>query len=152
MGHKPPPDPAHGLHMANELVEYLKGRKPRGFRSRPFISRDGDFLTYYFEDADHFAERVDDILTVYRSMDGNRFVGFKLKGVAHLLETVGDFFFHVFGEKGELLLSMLLIAGTMRTKETSALPIYQDFAEKTKAVPLNRQELPPIAKRKLQPA
>jgi hypothetical protein len=137
--------------MANELVEYLKGRRPLGFRSRPFISRDGDFLTFYFEDADHFAERVDDILTVYRSMDGNRFVGFKLKGVAHLLDTVGDFFFHVFGDNGELLLSMLLIAGTLKTKEASALPIYQDFVEKTRTVSVSRRDLPPITKRRTQP-
>jgi hypothetical protein len=123
--------------MATELMEYLKGRKPRGFHSRPYYSQEGDFLTYFFENQDHYAERLDDILTVYRSMDERRFVGFKLKGVVHLLKTLGDFKFDVFDRDGILLLSMLLIAGTMMTSEHSALPIYQQFASKTTDIQVN---------------
>ena len=125
------------------MSTYLAGRRPRGFKPSPFYSREGDFLTFYFEDRDHYSERLDEYLTVYRSMEGEKFVGFKLKGVAHLLSTVGDFFFHV-RDGVDLRLSMLLIAGTMRTKEYSALHAYQEFASKTVQVNLNRRELSPV--------
>ena len=127
--------------MADELTVYLKTAKPRGFRSRPFYSPEGDCLTFYFADEDHHAERMDEFLTVYRSMDRDKFVGFKLKGVAHLLELVGNFCFQVFDGNGDLKLSMLLAAGTMNTKEPCAVPAYQEFATKTSQVRVNKREL-----------
>jgi hypothetical protein len=130
--------------MANELIEYLHGRKPRGFEPRPFYSKEGDFLTFFFEGDDHYAERLDDVLTVYRAMTDDRFVGFKLKGVVHLLETLGDFFVHVTDDEDHLMLCMLLIAGVMKTKEPSALPVYQQFARKTDKVPIRKDDLIPV--------
>ncbi len=129
--------------MANELIEYLRGRKPQRFRSRPFYSKEGDFLTFFFQDEDHYAERVDKILTVYYAMESDEIVGFKLKGVLHLLQTLGDLSLEVVDDNGNLKLSMLLIAGTMKTKEHSALPVYQEFARKTKNVPIRKKELQP---------
>src|SRR5438270_23949 len=126
--------------MANELIEYLRGRKPKGFRSCPYYSKEGDFLTFFFEDEDHYAERMDEILTVYRSMKTEEFVGFKLKGVLHLLKTLGDLSVTVFDRDGVLMLSMLLIAGSMKTKEHSALPVYQKFAQQTARVPIREKE------------
>ena len=74
--------------MGNDLSTYLAGRRPLGFKSLPFYSREGDFLTYYFEDHDHYAEQLDEHMTVYRSMAGDKIVGFKLQGVAHLCRAV----------------------------------------------------------------
>jgi hypothetical protein len=127
--------------MANELIEYLKGKRPKGFRCKPFYSKEGDFLTYYFKGVDHYAERIDEILTVYRATEGNQFVGFKLKGVAHLLKTLGDLQVRVFDDDGNLQLSLLLMAGTMKTRRPSALPVYQQFARETANVPIGRKEL-----------
>jgi hypothetical protein len=125
--------------MASDLTEYLRGRKPRGFQSRPFYSHAGDYLTFFFEDEDHYAERMDEYLTVFRSMEGDRFVGFKLKGVAYLLDAIGDFCVDVY-DGTVLKLSLLLAAGAMITKEPSAIPTYQDFAEKTRDIRLTKRK------------
>ena len=94
----------------NQLVEFLRGRKPKTFRPRPFYSKEADSLVYFFKDEDHFAERFDEYLTVYLGMESEDFVGFKLKGVGHLLETIGDLFVQVRDDHGKLMLSMLLVA------------------------------------------
>jgi hypothetical protein len=76
----------------NQLTEYLRERKCQGFTRHPYYSKEGDFLTYYLRDVDFFAERLDDVLTVYLAMSddgGWDFVGFKLKGVRRLLEALG---------------------------------------------------------------
>ncbi len=127
----------------NQLMEYLKGRKARGFTPHPFYSREGDFLTYYFQDADHYALRIDEILTVYLSMEGTECVGIKLKGVQHLLDTLGDFVFQVKDGDGDLRLGMLFLAGMALTNHPPALEYYQRFAQDTKKVRLKRKELQP---------
>ena len=60
--------------MAEDLMSYLDGREATGFEPRPFYSPDGDFLTFYFREDDHYAERVDELLTVYLSMDTQELV------------------------------------------------------------------------------
>jgi hypothetical protein len=130
--------------MATELIEYLKSRKPKGFKSCPFYSREGDFLTFFFQDDDYYAERIDEILTVFRSHKTKKFVGFKLKGVAHLLTMLGTVRVRVVDDEGNLRLFMLLLAGSMRTREPYALPYYQRFVKRTIDVPIRREELQPV--------
>lgn len=78
--------------MASELSEYVRANPPEGFRSRPYYSQEGDFLSVFFYDDDHFAERVDSVLTVYYSMEGrHKLVGCKVKGVRRILETLQHF-------------------------------------------------------------
>jgi hypothetical protein len=92
-------------------MDYLGGRKCMGFRAHPYYSKDGDFLTYYFTDDECYAERLDDILTVYRSLTGNDFVGVKLKGVKYLREQLGEFSFHVNRSDGKPMLAIFFVAG-----------------------------------------
>lgn len=130
--------------MADQLTEYVNTLKPRRFKSHPFYSKDGDFLTYFFSGQDSFAERVDDILTVYRHMETREVVGFKLKGVAHLLRSLGSFEFEVVNGRGEVLLSMLLMLAPYTAPAGSAsadLPIYKDLAERAKSAKVNKAEL-----------
>lgn len=69
----------------NQLTEFLKGRSQKEFRVAPFYSKEGDFLTVFFRDADHYAERIDDRLTVYYSMEKDDLVGCKIKWVTRFL-------------------------------------------------------------------
>ncbi len=132
------------LECTNPLMEYMKGRKVKGFASHPFYSREGDFLTYYFRDDDHFAQRIDDTLTVYLSMDESEFVGFKLKGIRNLLDTLGDFTFRVKDEDGSIMLGMLFWAGMQRMESNYvAIEYYQRLANQTKQVSIKRRELQP---------
>jgi hypothetical protein len=125
-------------------MEYMKGRKVKNFASHPYYSREGDFLTYYFRDDDFYAQRIDDTLTVYLSMEENDFVGFKLKGIRNLLETLGEFTLKVKDSEGSIMLGMLFWAGMQRMGDNyAAIEYYQRFANKTKQVPIPRKELEP---------
>ena len=128
---------------ARELVDYMKGRTYKGFVPHPFYCEIGDYLTYFFEDEDFYAERIDDVLTVYLSMDGDDFVGFKLKGVAHLLETLGDFTIHVEDEDGEITLGMLFLVGMQLTTNPKVIEYYQRFARDTQKIAVKKRELQP---------
>ncbi len=66
-----------------KLLSELEGP----FESRPFYSPEGDCVFFHFEDADHFAERVDCWLTVFKAFDDRRLVGFKLKNIRTLLSA-----------------------------------------------------------------
>jgi hypothetical protein len=76
--------------MGETLMEYLNGKEPRGFESRPIYSPDGDFISLYLRDEDSYAERVDDLLTIYRSVENDALVGWKIKGVRRLLKARSD--------------------------------------------------------------
>ncbi len=97
--------------MATSLTEYLKGKKPRAFKARPIYSPDGDFITIYLSDEDSYAERVDELLTVYLSVETNSLVGCKIKGVRRLLKTLGDF--GVIVHDKSLSVNLLIIAGAL---------------------------------------
>jgi hypothetical protein len=137
----------------NELTKYIKSHKCRGFNARPYYSPEGDFLAYYFKDADFYAERVDSILTVYKAMEGGEFIGFKLKSVNRLLDILAhDYAFEVpvgasigacVDHEGTFRLSILFLVGIAETDYSPAKPIYKDFANRTRNVHLKRQELRP---------
>ena len=77
--------------MEQDLDEYLKTHKAKGFKAVPHYFGQGDFVTYYFRDDPCYAERVDDLLTVFLTFDTKELVGCKIKGVRHILRTAGNF-------------------------------------------------------------
>ena len=95
--------------MAETLIDYLENKEPRGFKPRPIYSADGDFITVYLTDEDSYAERVDELLTVYLSVEEHSLVGCKIKGVRRLLKTLGDFGVSVDGKN--VSVSLLFLAG-----------------------------------------
>ncbi len=97
--------------MADRLIDFLDGREPQGFESRPIYCRDGDFITLHLCDGDYYAERVDELLTVYLSPENNSLVGCKIKGARKLLQTLGEFGVSV--ENGEVSLNLLFMAGAV---------------------------------------
>ena len=48
----------------------------------------GDYLSVNFSDEDYFAVNIDEILTIYRSVESDALVGCKIKGVTLLAEKV----------------------------------------------------------------
>lgn len=77
--------------MAPNLSEYLKTNRPGTFRSAPRYFESGDYLTYFVQDVDYYAKRLDDVVTVYLTKGTDRLVGCKVKGVRHILRTAGAF-------------------------------------------------------------
>jgi len=101
--------------MAEDLMSYLDGREATGFEPRPFYSPDGDFLTFHFREDDHYAERVDELLTVYLSMDTQELVGCKVKGVRRILDTLGKL--GVLVDDGEIKMSFLFLSAAFSRED-----------------------------------
>ena len=51
-----------------------------------YYSEAGDCIFYHLEDVGYYAERIDDIVTLYKSDDDKRIVGFQIKGIKALME------------------------------------------------------------------
>ena len=92
------------------LTEYLDLNPPKAFRSAPVYFPTGDFLTYLLKDGPCIAERLDDVVTLYLSRDTRELVGFKVKGVQHILKKAGAFGVGVGGGDG-VRLGLFFFAG-----------------------------------------
>ena len=122
-------------------MTYLSGREAAGFEPHPYYSSDGDFLTFFFRDADHFAECVDELLTVYLSMDTNELVGYKIKGVHRILDTLGRFGVKV--SDGDIQLSFLFLSGAF-SREDERRKRYEEIGALAQGIRLNPSELQSI--------
>ncbi len=77
--------------MAEELMKYLETAKPLGFEPRPYYGHEEDCLTFFFDNAESYARRVDGLLTLFLSLKTDELVGCQIKGVRRNLKRLGDF-------------------------------------------------------------
>ena len=128
---------------AKDLKEFVRANPCKGFTPRPYYSREGDFLTYYFRDVDHYAHRVDSALTVYLSMEGNKLVGFKIKGVRVITETLGLFNIIRDVPDGDetVAIHILLLPVMGRARHPEVREHYEEIEEKTRNITIPRKEL-----------
>lgn len=91
------------------LADEMTGE--RGFKAEPWYNKYGDCVVFKSEDVGVVAERIDDILTLYYSIEGRRPVGFQLKGVKHLMQRHGCNTVAVTGAatENEIKISLLLM-------------------------------------------
>ena len=73
--------------LKNDLDQYLAENPCKGFRPGPRYFPTGDYLTLYVKDGAVYAERVDDLLTVYLSMATARWSVSKSKACADCLRS-----------------------------------------------------------------
>ncbi len=71
-------------------IEALLTKSRLPFESRPFHSPAADSFSYYFESVEHVPERIDCWLTVYRTIDDRRLVGFRLDSFRLLLSKFDE--------------------------------------------------------------
>lgn len=127
--------------MADDLMSYLEGREAAGFEPHPYYSADGDFLTFFFRGDDHYEERIDKLLTVYRSMENDELVGWKIKGVRHILDTLGKFGIEGDGVRMNFLfLSGAFISGALG-QNGDRRKWYEEMSTRTKDIRINPREL-----------
>jgi len=125
--------------MAQDLIEYLRTHSAKGFKPEPHYFTDGDFLTYYFRNDRCYAKRIDDILTVFLSIDGNELVGCKIKGVKHILQKAGNF--RVTLDGGPVQLGLFFFAGASAATDELQLRHYEQLGQVASEVTVNQQEL-----------
>jgi hypothetical protein len=118
--------------MATDLNEFLATHKPKGFRPIPHYFASGDYVTFYSRDVRCHAKRVDDVLTVYRSMDSGEVVGCQINGVRKLLSSASSF-----GAKpaaGQLTLGFLFLVGLAQTKDEAQRRGYYELKDIVKDI------------------
>lgn len=118
--------------------ELLESMQPQGFTAKPYYSRDGDTLKVYIKDEDHFAERLDDVVTIYLSETNREIVGCKIKGVSHLCQQLGDFGVEL--SDGHVTIGMLFIVSWARAA-ANVRPRFEQLAARFKSTPLDVDQL-----------
>jgi len=125
--------------MADNLMDYLSGQPAPKFSPSLLYSEDGDFITYFFSNAECYGHRVDDLLTVYLSVNGDDLVGCKVKGVARIVGELGSFGMNL--NDLDAKLSLLFMGGAIVSQPGQNIDYYRRLAEWTKQVPLSKDML-----------
>ena len=76
----------------SELMEALRAEPPKNqFVPYCFISREADALTVYFEADPDYSERLNEHITLFRSLETNELVGCRIKGISGILEDLPNY-------------------------------------------------------------
>jgi hypothetical protein len=59
------------------------------FSAEPWYNQDGNCLVYKMANEASVADRIDDLLTIYRSAEDNRPIGFQIKGIGAIIGKFG---------------------------------------------------------------
>ena len=74
--------------MEEHFLAHLMVGEPT-FRAEPWYNPHGDCLVYKIADEAAVADRIDEVLTIYRSAIDNRPIGFQIKGVCAIIRKFG---------------------------------------------------------------
>jgi hypothetical protein len=98
--------------METHFLAEIIGTEPT-FVPEPWYNGDGDSLIYKLADEATVADRIDDLLTIYRSAVDNRPIGFQIKGVAATIRRLGLAGLAVSSEADESTVAGVSIAALM---------------------------------------
>jgi len=76
----------------NKFLKEVKSRSDFGSckdEIRPWYNPVGDYIEFQATNEEFIADRIDDYLTIYKSIDNNQPTGFKIKDVQALIRKVG---------------------------------------------------------------
>lgn len=122
--------------MATDLSEFRSSHKPKGFEPIPHYFASGDYLTFYLRHERCYAKRVDEVLTIYRSMDkGGEFVGCKITGIRKILAAASSFGVQL--SAGKLTLGFLFLVGLTLAKDESQRHFYYELKDLVKDVSIS---------------
>lgn len=113
--------------MADSLAKYMSERKCGEFQPIPLYVASGDYLSLYLVEDRCVAQRVDDLLTVYLSMESKDLVGCKIKGIKKILEQANSFGVHL--DAGAIKLRFLFFLGAAFAKDETQRKRYYDLKD-----------------------
>lgn len=126
------------IDLNDEFAAALLGKAPilTPESPRAFYNVDGDCVEFYFSNESFFAERVDNLVTVFYGRDSGRIVGALLKGVSRFVREITSHApgFAVEIEDGRVRLACVLTAGMWRLGDRVVVHTYKklrDAAEQT---------------------
>lgn len=129
--------------MATKLEDFFANNPTCGFDPRPTYSREGDYLTYFKDNVDYVAQRVDSVLTLYRDADQGRLVGCKIKGIQTIMATLGDFGVAVDGDGFNM--SVLFLGAIGQSGDARTMATYREVAGFTRDIRVQGVDLTPVA-------
>jgi hypothetical protein len=130
--------------MEQNLTDYLKGKKCKGFRPVPHYHSGGDFVSFFFKPDRPFARKVDNFLTVYLAMDSKELVGCKIDGVKRIVRAAEDY--GLLAPGGVVRLGLLLFVGAMLATEEGQRARYEEVRRVARDAELDPSELQSAAK------
>jgi hypothetical protein len=71
-----------------EYIDHLLAQPGSTFSPFAEYDADGDCIEFFAKSDPHYAERIDALLTVYRSQETKEIVGSLIKGVSHLCKEL----------------------------------------------------------------
>ena len=71
------------------LADLAQEHGPATFRAEPWYNPHGDCIVFQMADEAVVADRIDDLLTIYRSAVDNRPIGYQIKGVGAIIKRFG---------------------------------------------------------------
>src|ERR1700730_17372645 len=74
-----------------DFFDLIGGGTEPSFRAEPWYNSAGDSIHFHWEADEFYGDRIDDKLTLYRSVRTDEIVGCQIKGVDALLKKFGDF-------------------------------------------------------------
>jgi hypothetical protein len=94
----------------DKIKKLLKDNPPaRKFVPYCYLSEEADALTVYFEGDADYSERLNDHITLYRSLETKEVVGCRIKGISGILADLPNYI-RVRGGDGNIELSLLFLA------------------------------------------
>lgn len=71
-------------HFLKDFVSDVERENPK-----PWYNPDGDCIIYQMIDEAVVADRIDELLTIYRSATTNKAIGYEIKGVRAIIQLFG---------------------------------------------------------------
>lgn len=128
---------------STNLATYRAENPHKGFSKQPHYYPVGDYLTFYASDERCFAERVNELLTVYVSTDDRHLVGCKVKNVQQVMQQLEQLHVHVFDS--QLSLGLLFVSVAAITEETDTRGRVLDYAKHLPETTIPKHALRPAA-------
>src|SRR5439155_11625972 len=124
--------------MAAKLMKHLERARPKGFEPRPYYGHEEDCLTFYFDNAESYARRVDELLTLFLSVKTDELVGCQVKGVRKNLKRLGNFGIAI--KHGKVRLDLFFHLLAFLAKEPQQRERYLDLSKRSKDVEVELDE------------
>lgn len=121
--------------MAETLADFVRRHKPKRFAPVPYYVSESDTVVFFFKEAASFAERIDGLLTIYRSQETDELVGCEIKGVKRKLEMLGAFgvLLDDLGKTKRIKLGLLFLAAMANAREGEPKRTYEELGTIAKA-------------------
>jgi hypothetical protein len=118
--------------MAKDLIKFLETAEPKGFEPRPYFGPEEDSLTFYFDNAESYGKRVDDLLTLFVSVKSDELVACQVKDIRKNLKRLGKFGIAI--KHGKVRLDLFFHLLAFLAEKPQQRQKYLDLSERIKNV------------------